>query len=117
MSSCPRCRTEYEDSVNWCSDCSLPTVDSLRQEAPPVSNVHVEEVEVATFGSEIEGQIWADILRQEGIPSVLIPLGPGVGGWGSAAGLPHALRVPSPLADRARELIEAEPDLEQWSNA
>jgi hypothetical protein len=58
----------------------------------------------------MEAHLWADILRQEGIPSVVIPLGPGVGGWGATAGLPHALRVPTPLADRARDLLEAEPD-------
>ncbi len=53
----------------------------------------MDEVAVATFQGEAEAAAWSDLLRSVGIPNVLVPLGPGAGGWGNSSMLPHQLRV------------------------
>lgn len=65
------------------------------------------EVAVATFGSELEAAMMAELLKREGIPSVLVPLGPGVGGLGATAFRPFELRVRAADAARAKRLLEA----------
>jgi hypothetical protein len=49
--------------------------------------------------------MWAGLLEREGVPAVLVPLGPGAGGWGVSAGLPHELRVRAGDLERARALV------------
>lgn len=67
----------------------------------------ITEVTVATYSGEAEAQLWASILWEEGIPCVLVPLGPGAGAWGSSAFLPHELRVRSEDAERAQAILSA----------
>ena len=52
--------------------------------------------------------MWAEWLEAEGIPAVLVPLGPGTGAWGSSALLPHELRVRAEDVERAAELLKDE---------
>jgi hypothetical protein len=49
--------------------------------------------------------MWADLLAQAGIPSVLIPLGPGSGGFGTSLWVPHEVRVRADDAAKARGLL------------
>jgi hypothetical protein len=63
-------------------------------------------VALGRYGSEAEAALWAELLEREGVPAVLVPLGPGAGGWGVSAGLPHELRVRAGDLERARALIE-----------
>ncbi len=65
----------------------------------------VREVRVATFETETEAMMWAELLRREGIPSVLVPLGPGAGGWGATVWRPFEVRVRETDVERARELL------------
>lgn len=65
----------------------------------------VQEVTVATFPNQIDAEMWAEILGNEGIPSVLVPLNPGAGGWGTSLTGPYALRVRAVDAVRAREIL------------
>lgn len=67
----------------------------------------MEETAIARFPTWTEAQMWAETLDGEGIPSVLVPLGPGAGGWGSSALVPHELRVRAVDAERAREVLAA----------
>lgn len=46
-----------------------------------------------------------EVLNGEGIPSVLVPLGPGVGGWGATAWRPFELRVRAADAARAKSIL------------
>jgi hypothetical protein len=62
----------------------------------------VEEVVVATFGSALEASMWAERLKAEGIPVILVGTG---GEWTEGAAWPPALRVRASDADRARQLL------------
>jgi hypothetical protein len=63
------------------------------------------EVPVATFDTETEAMMWAELLRAEGIPVVMVPLGPGAGGWGATVWRPFQLRVRGGDVQRARDLL------------
>lgn len=60
---------------------------------------------VATAGSEVEGVMWADALRNEGIAVLLRPGGPGAGAWASSATFEHALYVRERDLKAAREIL------------
>ncbi|MFN8590148.1 MAG: DUF2007 domain-containing protein [Thermomicrobiales bacterium] len=51
---------------------------------------------------------WRDVLSDAGIPALVRPNGPGIGGWGSAALLAHDIFVRRSDLEGARELIAAE---------
>jgi hypothetical protein len=53
-------------------------------------------------------QYWAEILEESGIPVMVRPQGPGFGGWGSAALLPHQLFVRPADLERARAIVAAD---------
>jgi hypothetical protein len=63
------------------------------------------EVAIATFEMETEALMWAELLKNEGIPSVLVPIGPGAGGWGANVWRTFELRVRPVDVERARELL------------
>jgi len=103
VSYCPFCRSEYSASVTHCPTCQVRLVD----EPPKVGPAYqvVEEVPIARYPSLLEAEMWADILRQAGIPSVLIQLGPGSGVFGTSLWVPHELRVRADDAKSARALL------------
>jgi len=68
----------------------------------------VREITIATFPNQIDAEMWAEVLRDEGIPSVLVPLNPGAGGWGTSLTGPYAKHVKAGSAERAREILPAE---------
>jgi hypothetical protein len=102
MPFCPFCRVEYRQRLDRCPECDVPLVDKLppRPEAAPVA-----EMPVARFRSQLEAEMWAEILHQEGIPTVLVPLGPGAGGWGTSLWDPYEVRVRADDLARARALL------------
>ena len=106
MRYCPFCRATYSDKVTHCPDCQVRLVDQLPRPGPGYQPV--EEVAVERFRSQIEAEMWADILTQSGIPCVIIPLGPGSGGFGTSLWVPHELRVRADDADKARALLRTE---------
>lgn len=63
-------------------------------------------VHLATAPSEIEGLMWADALRAEGISVMLRPGGPGAGAWASSATFEHALYVREDDVSPAREILD-----------
>lgn len=63
-------------------------------------------VQLATAPSEVEGLMWANTLRDQGILVMLKPRGPGAGGWASSATFEHMLYVREEDYDRALEIVE-----------
>lgn len=104
MAYCPFCREVFSlDFKKKCPNCQVALVEGL----PPTGDKYqsVEETSLDRFNSLIEAEMAADLLRQAGIPSVLVPLGPGAGGWGTSLWSPHELRVRADDVKRAREVL------------
>ena len=107
MPFCPFCRLEYREGATHCAECRVPLVDELpplEKEPAPIPR-SVKEVPVATFPSRLEADMWAELLRRDGIPTVLVSLGPGAGSWGNSAFVPCQIRVRDFDVDRARRLL------------
>lgn len=102
MAFCPFCRAAYAEDVTRCPNCGVALVEQLTSSAEYQS---VEEVPFDRFNSLIEAEMAADLLRQEGVPSVLVPLGPGAGGWGTSLWSTHELRVRADDVERARDIL------------
>lgn len=60
---------------------------------------------LTTAPNEPIARMWADDLRNENIPVMLKPGGPGFGAWASAATFEHEVFVRRADYDRARELL------------
>jgi hypothetical protein len=65
-----------------------------------------EIVYLATAPSEVEGMMWADAIRAEGVSVMLRPGGPGAGAWASSATFEHMLYVREEDLSEAREILE-----------
>lgn len=103
MRYCPFCRSEFEDRVSHCPDCGVRLVENLPPMDAPAEPV--EEVAIRRFRSQLEAEMWAEILEGEGIPTVLVPLGPGAGGFGISVWVPYEVRVREVDVERARALL------------
>jgi Putative prokaryotic signal transducing protein len=64
-----------------------------------------KDVRLATYSTWAEASMCAGRLESEGIPTVLVPLGAGAGGWGSSSFVPHELRVRAEDLERAKALL------------
>ncbi len=60
---------------------------------------------VALVPDATTAEMYGELLRREGIVCLLQPQGPGYGGWGSAAGLPHRVIVTENLLETAHGLL------------
>lgn len=105
MPFCPFCRAEYRSGFTHCADCQVELVDELPPLEPEPRGHPVKEVPVAVFMTQTEAEMWAEVLRKEGIPAVLVPLGPGAGAWGNSVWIPHQLRVRETDEERARNIL------------
>jgi hypothetical protein len=66
----------------------------------------INEVAVARFDGQPEAEMWAELLRNEGIPTVVVQLQPGARlAWGM---VPCELRVRSTDLQRARNVLGLE---------
>ena len=72
----------------------------------------MNETPIATFATQTEAMLWAEVLQGEGIPCVLVPLDPGAGGWGSSVWVAHEIRVRPADSERARQVLAAYRDPE-----
>lgn len=108
MPYCPECRTEFQQGVATCSDCQVDLVDTLAAE-PPVGE-SIEEVVVGSYPTAMEAEMWAELLRNAGIPSRAAPYLADLVAYGLTAGQPHELRVRSNDLERARELLGQPPE-------
>ncbi len=103
MPFCPRCRAEYRVGFRACTDCHVPLVDSLPAE-PPVGEP-IEEVVVGRYPSESQAAMWAELLRQAGIPCRSVAYLADLGAYWATEATPHELRVRSTDAERAGRLL------------
>ena len=106
---CPIGDGAFDDWVSACPECGLGLVDS-----PPTPEQlealdgerHAAPVLLTTAPNEIEANLVAGILRDEGIPVMVRPGGPGFGAWASVATFEHAIYVRETDLDRARGILE-----------
>jgi hypothetical protein len=94
---------EYVAGVTHCADCGRLLAQHL-PEPRPVGEP-VTEVTLQTFPNWLEASVWAERLRSEGIPVVVMPAGAG-SQPGTEQLWPHALRVRSTDVARAREILQ-----------
>ena len=67
----------------------------------------IHEVVVARYQGQPEAEMWAELLRKEGVPTVVVQLLPGARlAWGM---VPCELRVRSTDLERARALLGIDP--------
>ncbi len=60
---------------------------------------------VATVPDVTLAGMYSELLRREGIRTLVQAQGPGYGGWGAAAALPHRILVTRNLYETARALL------------
>src|SRR5512136_1613978 len=83
MPFCPRCHDEFEDWVETCPDCRVRLVAELRAETEPTpspghawrhtrpARAKDELVRLATASNEPEARMWAGILEDQGIRTMV----------------------------------------------
>ncbi|MCY4581137.1 MAG: DUF2007 domain-containing protein [Chloroflexi bacterium] len=73
-----------------------------------------KSVEFATYPNEMEAQMVAELLRENGVGAYTQPLGFGYGGVGMIQFIPHRVLVYEHNLERAQEILGAEAD---WEDA
>jgi len=100
---CPAGDGAFEDWVEQCPECGRRL-----QETPPSGDaVHAPDsdlVWLVTAPNQPEAEMWAQSLRESGIPVLIQAGGPGYGAWASVAMFEHHLFVHRKDLKRAREL-------------
>ena len=67
-------------------------------------------VEFATYPNEMEAQMVAQLLRENGVGAFVQPLGFGYGGVGTFQFMPHRVLVYERNLERAQEVLDADAD-------
>jgi Putative prokaryotic signal transducing protein len=65
----------------------------------------MDEVVVGEYANQVEAEMWAGLLREQGIPCRVVQTGADVGAVGLSAWVAHALRVRAEDAERARQVL------------
>ncbi len=107
---CPGDDGPFEDWVERCPECGR----RLQAEPPPVltpargaPRVDGKIVYLTTISNEPLALLSADVLRQQGIETMMRASGAGIGAWGSAATLSHELYVVDSERARALEILRS----------
>lgn len=106
---CPIGDGAFDDWVSSCPECGLGLVDT-----PPTQeqldaldgSVDAAPMLLTTVANEFEANLIAGILRDEGIPVMVRPGGPGFGAWASVATFEHAIYVRDVDHDRAKTILD-----------
>ncbi len=103
---CPLGDGAFDDWVASCPECGSTLVDT----PPDPDTLDLERENdtptyLTTAPNEIEANLLAGRLREEGIPVLLRPGGPGFGAWASALTFEHAVYVREVDLDRARSVL------------
>jgi hypothetical protein len=104
---CPLGDGAFDDWVGSCPDCGSTLVDT----PPDPDTLELDPADASpafltTAPNEIEANLIAGILRDEGIPVMLRPGGPGFGAWASSFTFEHAIYVRESDIERARSVLE-----------
>ena len=67
-----------------------------------------KSVEFATYPNEMEAQMIAQLLRENGVGAYTQPLGFGYGGVGMIQFIPHRVLVYESNLERAQEILDAD---------
>ena len=73
-----------------------------------------KSVEFATYPNEMEAQMIAQLLRENGVGAYIQPLGFGYGGVGLIQFIPHRVLVYEHNLERAKDILDADAD---WGDA
>ena len=73
-----------------------------------------KSVEFATYPNEMEAQMIAQLLRENGVGAYIQPLGFGYGGVGMIQFIPHRVLVYEHNLERAKDILDADAD---WGDA
>ena len=112
---CPSCRKEYPGGLKTCEKCGRLLVQSSRLPAARPLGESIHEVTIASYAGQPEAEMWAELLRREGIPTAVIQLLPGARlAWGM---VPCELRIRSTDVERARTCSVLTPDDSRRTNA
>jgi len=115
MPYCPKCREEFQDWVTICLDCSVSLVDILPEPPTPKPEPKPEPkekpskeqlVHVATAPTEQLAMMWAGILEDEGIYSLVKGRD-----WYMGAAIPfysfnHEIHVLASQAEEAKKILD-----------
>lgn len=91
MLYCPAGDGAFPEDTELCPECGR----ELMETAPvPIEGAEGDAmVWLVTAPNEPEAYLWADVLREAGIPVFVRAGGPGVGAWASASSFEHELLV------------------------
>lgn len=113
MPWCPKCKAEYRDGFNLCSDCNTELVTQLEADDYEVSE-NGEEALLTSVSDRMEAELMESLLRAYNIPVykkekgadqiLLIEMG--------RTNQEIDIYVPSSLLVEAKEIIESQPQLE-----
>ncbi len=62
-------------------------------------------VAVSTFPDAILAEMYAELLRRQGVPVMVQPVGAHLGGWAVGVASMHRLLVPEDYFDRANRIL------------
>lgn len=100
---CPDGDGAFEDWVEKCPECGR----TLQTDAPSDPLNFAEEADLvwlATAPNQPEAEMWAEIIRADGVQVLLRAGGPGFGAWASVTMFEHELFVHRRDLKRAREI-------------
>lgn len=98
---CPQGHGGFEEPALRCPRCGVPLVDS----PPRRPGDRGRPVRVAVAPNEAIAGLWRSVLAEAGIVSLVRPLGPGFGAWGSVATFEHEVLAPEADAADAIALL------------
>ncbi len=103
---CPNGDGAFDDWMASCPECGSTLVDNPPDlDAVELEREHATPVHLTTAPNEIEANLIAGRLREEGVPVMLRPGGPGFGAWVSALTFEHGVYVRESDLERAREIL------------
>ena len=124
MPFCPKCRAEYVDGVEMCSDCQIPLVAELPPKEEPE---YIEMVELERVQDEVAGVMKKGILENSGITVILqaakIPAYDGIAStwstyyWGKLLVPKEDLETSRKILDDYMKSLESEEDDEKGKEA
>jgi hypothetical protein len=98
---CPHGHGAYETPALRCPRCGAPLVERAARRPGDRGR----PVQVAVAPNEPIAGLWRSVLEESGIVTMIRPLGPGFGAWGSVATFEHEVLVPEADAADARALL------------